>query len=103
MTRALAPLLFHDSDLEAARAERSSPVAATEPSPSVKSKKATKRNANGDRVSSFAGLVAHLGTMTRNIMRMPLADKHPFTLVSKSTSLQEAAFKLLGIDPKRVQ
>jgi hypothetical protein len=41
--------------------------------------------------------------MTRNIMRMPLADKHPFTLVSKSTSLQEAAFKLLGIDPKRVQ
>jgi hypothetical protein len=26
-----------------------------------------------------------------------LADKHPFTLVSKSTSLQEAAFKLLGI------
>src|SRR5215471_17811263 len=45
LTRALAPLLFHDSDVEAARAERSSPVAATEPSPSVKSKKATKRNA----------------------------------------------------------
>ena len=77
----LAPLLFHDTDLEAARAERSSPVAATEPSPAAKSKKAIKRNANGDRVNSFAG---HLGTMTRNTMRMSLAEKHPFTLLSKS-------------------
>jgi hypothetical protein len=66
-------------------AERSSPVAATEPSPAAKSKKAIKRNANGDRVNSFAGLIDHLGTMTRNTMRMPLAEKHPFTLLSKST------------------
>src|SRR5262249_57367035 len=37
---ALAPLLFHDTDLDAARAERSSPVVSTEPSPAAKSKKA---------------------------------------------------------------
>jgi hypothetical protein len=103
LRQALAPLLFHDTDLEAARAERSSPVAATEPSPATKSKKAIKRNANGDRVNSFAGLIDHLGTMTRNTMRMPLAEKHPFTLLSKSTPLQEVAFKLLGFDPKSVQ
>jgi hypothetical protein len=103
LRQALAPLLFHDTDLEAARAERSSPVAATEPSAAVKSKKAIKRNANGDRVNSFAGLIGHLGTMTRNTMRMSLAEKHPFTLLSKSTPLQEAAFKLLGFDPKSVQ
>ena len=59
-------------------------------------KKAIKRNANGDRVNSFAGLIDHLGTMTRNTMRMPLAAKHPFTLLSKSTPLQDAAFKLLA-------
>ena len=99
----LAPLLFHDTDMDSARAQRPSPVVATEPSPSVRSKKAIKRNANGDPVHSFAGLIDHLGTMTRNTMRMPLAKKHRFTLLSQSTPLQEAAFSLLGFDPKRVQ
>jgi hypothetical protein len=103
LRQVLAPLLFHDTDLEAARAERSSPVVATEPSATARAKKATKRNANGDRIHSFAGLIDHLGTMSRNTMRMPLAAKHPFTLLSKLTPLQEAAFKLLGFDPKRVQ
>jgi hypothetical protein len=64
LRQVLAPLLFHDTDLEAARAERFSPVAATEPSSAVKSKKAIKRNAKGDRVNSFAGLIGHLVTMT---------------------------------------
>jgi Transposase DDE domain len=103
LRQVLAPLLFHDTDLDAARAERFSPVAATEPSATARAKKATKRNANGDRINSFAGLIDHLGTLTRNTMRMPLAAKHPFTLLSKSTPLQEATFKLLGFDPKRVQ
>lgn len=62
LTRALASLLFHDTDLEAARAERSSPVVSTEPSAAAKSKKAIKRNTNGDRVNSFAGLIDHLST-----------------------------------------
>ena len=101
LRQVLAPLLFHDTDLDAARAERFSPVAATEPSATARAKKATKRNANGDRINSFAGLIDHLGTLTRNTMRMPLAAKHPFT--PKSTPLQEATFKLLGFDPKRVQ
>ncbi len=74
LRQVLAPLLFHDTDLDAARAERFSPVAATEPSATARAKKATKRNANGDRINS-----------------------------SKSTPLQEATFKLLGFDPKRVQ
>jgi hypothetical protein len=103
LRQALAPLLFHDTDLDVARAERSSPVVSTEPSPAARTKKAIKRNANGDRVNSFAGLIDHLGTMTRNSMCMPLAAKHPFTLLSKPTPLQEAAFNLLGFDPKRVQ
>jgi len=103
LRQALAPLLFHDTELEAARAQRTSPVVPTEPSAAVKSKKAIKRNANGDRINSLAGLIDHLGTMTRNTMRMSLAEKHPFTLLSKPTSLQEAAFKLLGFDPKCVQ
>jgi hypothetical protein len=34
---------------------------------------------------------------------MPLAAKHRLTLLSKPTPLQEAAFNLLDLDPKRVQ
>lgn len=103
LRQALAPLLFHDTDLDAARAERSSPVVSAEPSATAKSKKAIKRNANGEPVHSFAGIIDHLGTMTRNTMQMPLAKKKHFTLMSKSTPLQEAAFRLLGLDPKRVR
>jgi hypothetical protein len=99
----LAPLLFHDTDLASARAERLSPVEKTEPSEAVKAKKATKRSADGQRVMNFAGLIAHLGTFVRNTMRVPSRQKHRFTLYSKPTSLQEAAFRLLDIDPIRVQ
>ena len=103
LREALAPLLFHDTDREAARAERSSPVAKTEPSEAAKAKKATKRSADGQRVMSFADLLAHLGTLTRNTMRVPSRPKHRFTLYSRPTPLQEAAFRLLDINPVRVQ
>ena len=103
LREALAPLLFHDTELNAARAERISPVAKTEPSEAAKTKKATNRSTDGHRVMSFAGLIAHLGTLTHNTMRVPLRPKHRFTLYTKPTSLQEAAFKLLDLNPVRVQ
>ena len=103
LREALAPLLFHDTDLDAARAQRTSPVAKTEPSEAAKAKKATKRSADGHPVMGFANLMAHLGTLTRNIMRVPLRPKHRFILCSKPTPLQEAAFKLLDLNPMRVQ
>jgi len=100
---ALAPLLFHDTERAAARAERSSPVASTEPSEAAKAKKATRRTANGQPVMSFTGLMAHLGTLTRNTMRVPMRAAHRFTLYAKTTPLQEAAFSLLNLEPMRVQ
>ena len=100
---ALAPLLFHDTERAAARAERSSPVASTEPSEAAKAKKATRRTANGQPVMSFTGLMAHLGTLTRNTMRVRMRAAHRFTLYAKTTPLQEAAFSLLNLEPMRVQ
>jgi len=100
---ALAPLLFHDTELAAARAERSSPVASTQPSDAAKTKKATKRSADGHRVMCFADLIDHLGTLTRNAMRLSLRGSHRFTLYSTPTPLQEAAFKWLQLEPLRVQ
>jgi len=103
LRHALAPLLFHDTDLATAKAERASPVAATEPSDAVKLKKTTKRSADGQRGMSFVDLMAHLGTLVRNTMSVPARPKHRFILHSRPTALQETAFKLLGLDPVRVQ
>jgi transposase len=103
LRRALAPLLFHDTDIAAARAERSSPVAKTEPSKTAKTKKATKRNPAGQPVMDFADLLAHLGTLARNTVATGLQKGHSFTLHTRPTAIQETAFKLLEIDPTRVQ
>src|SRR5207249_12322208 len=103
LRQALAPLLFHDTDLAAARAERGSPVAKTEPSDTVKAKKATKRSTGGQRVMSFADRIAHLGTLVPNTMPVPSRPKHRFTLHSTPTAPQDAALKLLELDPLRVQ
>ena len=100
---ALAPLLFHDTDIADARARRSSPVVSTEPSDAVKAKKATKRSADGHRVMGFADLMDHLGTLTRNTMRMSSHGTHRLTLHTRPTQLQEAAFRLLDVEPARVQ
>jgi hypothetical protein len=68
---------------------------------------------NETRISMLCRKFAHLPISTicsaRDMrtaeasMRMPLAKKKHFTLLSKSTPLQQAAFQLLGFDPKRVQ
>jgi Transposase DDE domain len=100
---ALAPLLFHDTELATARAQRSSPVTGTEPSDAAKSKRATKRSADGHRVMGFADLIDHLGTLTRNAMRVSLRGTHRFTLHTTPTRLQAAAFRLLDLEPMRVQ
>ncbi len=52
---------------------------------------------------SFADLIVHLGTLVRNTMRVPARPSHRFILYSTPTALQEAAFRLLALDPSRVQ
>jgi hypothetical protein len=103
LRQALAPLLFHDTDIAAARAERTSPVRKTKPSQSAKTKRATSRNRDGQPVMAFADLMDHLGTLARNHLALPLAANRSVILHTRPTRLQEAAFERLGIDPKRVQ
>jgi len=52
---------------------------------------------------AYADLIDHLGTLTRNAMRLSLRGSHRFTLYSTPTPLQEAAFKWLQLEPLRVQ
>lgn len=103
LRQALAPLLFHDTDIKTARAERASCVEKTEPSASAKAKKATKLNADGLPVMAFGDLMDHLGTLARNTVAAGLQKGHTFVLHTKPTKVQDAAFKLLDIDPIRVQ
>jgi transposase len=103
LRQALAPLLFHDTDIEAARTQRVSPVASTEPSRLARTKKATKRNAEGQPVMRFADLMDHLGTLTRNTMRVSLQANHRFTQFASPTPIQETAFRLLNLEPMRIQ
>jgi hypothetical protein len=103
LRQTLAPLLFHDTGIEAARAERASPVVSSELSKSAKTKKATKRTADGLPVMRFADLMDHLGTLTRNTMRVSLQPNHTFTQFASPTSIQEAELRLLDVKPMRVQ
>jgi hypothetical protein len=69
LRRAWRPLLFEDEELDHARATRD-PVAAAEPSDSVRRKKSTHRTGGGLPVHSFRTLLAHLGCRSRETYRV---------------------------------
>jgi transposase len=99
MQQALAPLLFHDEELEAQRPQRD-PVAPAKPSASVSQKKAVRKTANGLPISSFHGLLQDLGTRCRSRCKMAnsLANES-FQRVTEATPRQKEAFRLLGLYP----
>lgn len=65
MRHALQSLLFADEELDQERRERD-PVKPAEASESAKAKKKTQKTAEGMPVHSFATLLAHLATRSRN-------------------------------------
>jgi Transposase DDE domain len=92
----LAPMLFKDDDLPAARATRPSPVAPARRSPSALAKDATKHTPGGSPVHSLHSLLADLGTICANRIQ-PAADLPGFTLITTPTPVQRRAFELLGV------
>jgi hypothetical protein len=100
---ALTPLLFPDHDRQGAEAERSSPVAPATISPAARRKRGRRRNDENLPLLSFADLMAHLASQTLNTAAQPGAPNATFTTLTNPTTLQAAAFALLGIEPMRVQ
>ena len=99
MRAKLAPVLFDDHDPEAAVQQRASVVQAAQRSPAARAKAAHKRTEDDLPVHSFRGLLAELGTLTANQMRM--ADSGAtFMLQSEPTAVQQRCFELLGVTPK---
>jgi transposase len=99
MRRALAPMLFEDDDLPAARPRRD-PVLPAQATASAKRKKATHTTPDGLPVHSFESLIAELASRARNTYRLKSDDsKLTFKQVPAPTPTQRRAYELLGLLP----
>ena len=98
--RRLAPVLFDEDDPEAAKAQRASPVAPAQPSPSARSKAASKRTRDGAAAHSLHTLLADLSTVALN--DVSVGGSGSFKVVTTPTPGQRKAFELLGVDPAKM-
>jgi hypothetical protein len=103
MRAKLAPMLYDETDHEAAAAMRASIVAKAERSDAARRKQTTGRTDDGLPVHSFQTLLADLATYSRIQATTALNQKYVFTLYTRPTQTQQRAFELLGINPDRTQ
>ena len=75
---------------------RYNPVAPAIVSREALTKAARKRNANGDQVCGFRELLDHLGTLTRNTMKVTTGTTSEFQMLATPTPIQRQVFELLG-------
>ena len=97
MRRALAPLLFDDTDRAAAETERDTVVAAAQRSPAAIRKRNTGRTPEGLPAHSFRTLLADLGTLARNTVVTAVAPGSPLTVLTRPTEVQRRAIELLEL------
>ena len=101
-------MLFDEPDPAACEAQRTSPVAKAEPSPTAQRKAARKRTepdepalakAGGEPlpVHSFHTLLGDLATLTRNVVR--LGRDRLTTILATPTRTQRRALDLLAVTP----
>ena len=101
MRVALAPLLF--ADHEPNDRERSSIVRPAESSNAAKRKIARRQSVDGTPIMAWHDLIANLGTLTLNEVKLPTTAGQTFHILARPTALQEQAFALLGVPTPRVQ
>jgi transposase len=95
LRRAWRPLLFEDQELDGDRAVRD-PVAAAQPSDSVRKKKTTHQTSTGLPVHSFRTLLAHLGRRSRETCRVTSDPSGTtFEQISELDPVQREALRLL--------
>ncbi len=99
----LAPMLYDETDHEAAAAMRASIVAKAERSEAARRKQTTGLTDDGLPVHSFQSLLADLATYARIQATTALNDKYVFTLHTRPTPIQQRAFELLAVNPDRTQ
>jgi hypothetical protein len=97
LRHAWAPLLFKDEQPP----ERSDPVAKATRSPAAQRKAQTKTTSSGDPTHSYKSLLAELGTLTRNTIRLP-GTTATFHKLAQPTTIQAQALDLAqhaSLDP----
>jgi len=99
MRRKLAPILFDDHDRARAEASRGSIVSRAPRSEVARAKDETRRTEDGMPVHSFRTLLADLGTLAKNRVRLAGVPGSELELLTQPTPLQERAFALLGVAP----
>jgi hypothetical protein len=97
LRQSLAPMLFDDTDKQAAEALRTSVVAQAHRSPAAVQKQTTRLTPEGLPVHSFQTLLADLATIARNTITTAITPNHPLTVVTRPTATQHKAFQLLGV------
>ena len=91
LRRAWAPLTFTDEQPPT----RDNPVAPAKRSRAATRKASRHRDENDQPVRSFRALLEHLGTLTRNHLRVGNTDTAEFDLLATPTTTQRRAFDLL--------
>jgi transposase len=97
MRRCLAPMLFDDTDKDAAETQRRSVVAQAQRSKAAVKKQTTGLTADGLPVHSFATLLGDLATLARNTIITAITPDYPLTVLTRPTPIQQKAFDLLGV------
>ncbi len=97
MRQRLAPMLFDDTDKDAAEALRTSVVAQAQRSPTAVNKQTTGLTEDGLPVHSFRTLLADLATLARNTITTAIAPLYPLTVLTRPTTIQQKALDLLGV------
>jgi transposase len=97
MREKLAPLLFDDHERDEAEATRDSIVQTAPRSDAARAKDKTKQTADGLPVHSFRTLLADLGTLAKNSVRVRGESGSAFYELTQPTPLQQRALELLDI------
>lgn len=91
LRKAWAPMTFTDEHSPT----RDNPVAPAQRSADAAAKASTQHDSQGNPLRSFGGLLAHLGTLTRNQIRFTGTDTE-IPMLSDPTPDQRRAFDLIG-------
>ncbi len=91
LRQAWSPLTYTDEEPPVP----ASPVAPARRSASAEAKASQQRDADGRPYLSFRGLLAHLGTLTRNELRFA-GTPAAVPVLTEPTSQQRHAFELIG-------
>ncbi len=97
MRQKLAPMLFDDTDKEAAEAARASVVAPAQRSQAAIRKQTTGVTPDGLPVHSFRTLLADLATLTRNTIVTAIAPELPLTVLTQANPGSARAFELMEL------